>query len=141
MSKAALGFLVGIAILSIAGAWWYLSERNTMRTTNDARQSEEAAPSDDTPIQTQQAPGASIGDENLVQFQCDGGLTMTAVFTRDIVGLTLSDGRQLELRQAESGSGIRFVNANESIEFRSKGEDGYLSEGGEITYENCVARI
>ena len=141
MKNAALGLFAGVVILSGIGAWWYLSGMNTVRTTNEAERREaETPPSDDTPVPTRQAPGASIGDENLVQFQCDDGKTITAVFARDIVGLTLSDGRQLELRQA-SGSDIRYTNPHETLDFGSKGEDGYFSEGGEVTYEHCVARI
>ena len=141
MKSAAVGFFVGLVVLSGAGAWWYLADMNTVRTTNEAEQHEtQLPPSDDTPVPTSQAPGASIGDENLVQFQCDDGKMLTAVFARDIVGLTLSDGRQMELRHVE-GDAIRYTNPNATIEFGSRGEDGYLTEGGKTTYDHCVARI
>ncbi len=82
--------------------------------------------------------GASIGEENLVEFACAEAKTMTAVFTRDILGLTLSDGRQITLRQAESDSGIRYLNNTQTIEFRGGGEQASLVEGGGATYANCV---
>ncbi len=63
---------------------------------------------------------------------------MTAVFTRDIVALTLSDGRQMTLRQAVSGSGIRYLNNTETIEFRGKGNGGYLMENDKTTYADCT---
>lgn len=85
------------------------------------------------------AQGAAIGDENLVTFACEGGKTITAVFERDIVGVTLSDGRQLVLRQAESGSGIRYLSNDTSVEFRGKGNEGSLIESGVTTYAGCVA--
>ncbi len=130
--------MVGIGAIVLAGGWWYLLKMNTIETTNTAKE-ESMVSSDVTPPPVQQAPGASIGDENLVEFNCDSTKKITAVFTRDIVGLTLSDGRQLELRQSESGSGIRFVNPDETVEFHGKGEGAFLMEAGKTTYANCVA--
>jgi membrane-bound inhibitor of C-type lysozyme len=134
--------VIGIGAIVLLGGW-YLANRNTIKTTNtntDTPQPQEM-PSDDTPIPVQQTPGASIGDENLVQFRCDDGKSITAVFARDIVGVTLSDGRQMELRQSASGSGVRFENIDETIEFHGKGEGAFLVEAGVTTYENCVAAL
>ena len=132
--------MVGIGAI-IVGGGWYFASRNTLTTKNsNSGAAQEVMPSADTPAPARQAPGASIGDENLVQFSCSDGKSLTAVFTRDIVGLTLSDGRQMELRQAVSGSGIRYVNANESIELRGKGDDASLIEGGVTTFADCAAQ-
>ena len=93
-----------------------------------------------TAASTQRAadmPGAAIGSENLVTFKCDGGKSIVAVFERDIVALALSDGRQVTLRQAASGSGIRYLSNDAKIEFRGKGSEGFLIENG--TNLNCVA--
>jgi len=87
------------------------------------------------------AQGAAIGDENLVTFMCEGGKTITAVFERDIVGVTLSDGRQLVLRQAQSGSGIRYLSNDTTVEFRGKGNEASLSENGITTYTACTASM
>src|SRR3989344_535051 len=139
MDKIAMGAFTGILILSMAGAWWYLNEQTTLRAQNEPPAI--VAPSDDTPVQHPNSPGASIGDENLVQFECDGGKALTAVFTRDILAITLSDGRQMELREVETASSVRYHNINGSVQFHAAGEGGYLEEGGETTYANCVALI
>jgi len=139
MKNAGLGFFAGVVIISMVGAWWYVSNQ-TLSAKNEPA-AVPAPPSDDTPMRHPDSPGASIGDENLVQFQCDGGMGFTAVFTRDILALTLSDGRQMELREVETAQSIRYHNLNGSVEFHAVGEGGYLTEDGETTYANCVALI
>ena len=132
---------VGIGAIILAGGWW-IAENNTETARNPHSESmpistgkEESPPE---PVAPQQ--GASIGEENAVEFSCAGGKSFTAVFTRDIVGLTLSDGRQLTLRQAESASGIRYLNNTETIEFRGKGDEAYLEENDTMTYRDCRAQ-
>ncbi len=139
MDKIAMGAFTGIIILSMAGAWWYLSEQHTLRAENEAID-QPTPPSDDTPIRHPNPVGASIGDENLVQFECTEGI-ITAVFARDILGLTLPDGRQIELRQNEVVSDMLFHNVDGSIEFRGSDAGASLIENSETTYANCVARI
>jgi membrane-bound inhibitor of C-type lysozyme len=125
----------GVIVLIAGGAAWYFMQTEAENSEPSIAQ-QETSP---TSLQQKEpaTPGASIGDENLVEFTCAEHKTITAVFTRDIVGLTLSDGRQVELRQVESASGVRYVNGSESIEFRSKGEQGFLVEGGKTTYADC----
>ncbi|MFZ2887345.1 MAG: MliC family protein [Minisyncoccia bacterium] len=133
--------VIGVGAIVLAGGWWYLSHRNTVVAENSPQENAEVAQERTAQEEETESPSASIGDENLVEFQCDDGKEITAVFTRDIVGLTLSDGRQMELRQALSGSGIRYVNANATIIFHGKGEGAFLTEGNQTTFENCVAMI
>lgn len=123
----------------MAGAWWYLSGREMLRARNDPPAAV-VPPSDDTPIRHPNPVGASIGDENLVQFDCDEG-SITAVFARDILGLTLSDGRQIELRQNEVVSEMLYHNIDGTIEFRGSDAGASFIEGGQTTYTNCIARI
>jgi membrane-bound inhibitor of C-type lysozyme len=133
--------IAGIAIL--AGAYWYYTSLNIDVARNEALPPSIRQPvgghEESPPEPVTQNQGASIGDENAVEFRCADGKSMTAVFARDILGLTLSDGRQLELRQAASGSGIRYLNNTETIEFRGKGADAYLQEGSTETYRDCKA--
>jgi hypothetical protein len=128
--------VVGAGALVLAGGWWFLASEQTARNdSSPAPISEEAAQNAGTePI----APGASIGGENLVEFRCDGGNSVTAVFARDIVGLALSDGRQMELRLKE-GTESQYENLSGTIEFRGVGEGAMLVEGGKTTYANCAA--
>lgn len=137
MKYAALA-LVGLVLL---GAAWYALNTDTLSARNATRPS---GPHEEiTQEQEPEGPsqGVSIGEENLVEFQCDEGKTVTAVFARNIVGLTLSDGRQMELRQYMVGNDIRFVNPDQTIEFKAVGEGGALIEGGRTTYANCAAKI
>jgi membrane-bound inhibitor of C-type lysozyme len=74
-------------------------------------------------------------------FSCDGGKKIEAVFTsgsKPSVQLSLSDGRRLVLPQAESASGARYTNRDESFVFWNKGRTAFIDEGGHRTYTGCV---
>jgi membrane-bound inhibitor of C-type lysozyme len=76
-------------------------------------------------------------------FTCDAGKTVAAVFhngTQSSVKLTLSDGRELTLPQALSGSGARYANDNESFVFWNKGDTAFIEENGKTTYSGCIAK-
>lgn len=126
--------MVGIGASVLAVGWWFLARQNT---AVDSEIEKESALEET--VATVENQGAAIGEENLVEFECDGGKTMTAVFERDIVGLTLSDGRQIVLRQA-AGEAVRYLSNDTKIEFAAKGEGGTLLENGVTTYAHCVAR-
>jgi membrane-bound inhibitor of C-type lysozyme len=133
-----------LGVLILGGATWYYMSLNIDTAHNEAlppaeKQLPRGGHEESPPEPVTQNQGASIGEENAVEFACADGKSFTAVFARDIVGLTLSDGRQLELRQAVSGSGIRYLNNTETIEFRGKGSEGHLEENGTITYRDCKA--
>ncbi len=135
--------IVGVGVIILAGGWWYLANRN-VETAQNTWQPPTSSPSTQgppgpPPTSATLEQGASIGGENEAEFKCSGGKTITAVFTRDIVALTLSDGRQITLRQAVSGSGIRYLNNTETIEFSGKGNKGLLTENGKMTYSDCTA--
>lgn len=132
-----------LAVVILGAAWAYfandgISATNPQPETLPSESSREAANID---ASDQSSLPVSTGEENLVEFRCDASKSITAVFARNIVGLTLSDGRQMELRQYMVGSDIRFVNADETVEFRGQGEGGALIEGGQTTFANCVAMI
>lgn len=138
--RNAAGALIAIALVAAgAGAWWYAMqpESEPAMPQTESKPSESADEPED--VRVIDAQGAAIGDENLVNFKCDGGKTITAVFERDKAGITLSDGRQIVLRQSVSGSGIRYLSNDTSIEFRGKGQEGELIENGETTYKGCLA--
>lgn len=134
----------GIAVVAIAvifaGGWWYFAQSNKV-IVKDIETADESPLESDASAQPPASQGAAIGDENLANFKCAGGKTITAVFERDIVALTLSDGRQMTLRQATSGSGIRYLSNDTKIEFRGKGNEGSLIENGATTYSGCIASM
>jgi membrane-bound inhibitor of C-type lysozyme len=74
------------------------------------------------------------------KFACHGGKSIMAAFYSDSVKLKLSDGRNLTLPQAMSGSGARYANADESIVFWNKGDTAFITEGSATkeTYSGCV---
>ena len=74
-----------------------------------------------------------------VSYSCDANKTIAAVYTTGMANLTLSDGRTLSLAQAVSGSGVRYTDAADTIEFRNEGSNAFLTENGATTYDNCVA--
>lgn len=128
MRNAALGALVFV-ILAL-GAWYALPNASPVPVV----------PAEETPPLVRDEQGAAIGEENLVTFSCTEGKSITAVFERDIAALTLSDGRQITLRQAPSASGIRYLSNDATIEFRGKGTEGSLVERSLETYSSCVAQ-
>lgn len=73
-------------------------------------------------------------------FECHGGKTIAATFYADSVELKLSDGRDMTVPQAMSGSGARYANADESFVFWNKGNTAFITEGGDDkqTYGDCV---
>lgn len=136
--------VVGIGTLVLAGGWWYLATTNTETARMTTWQPPTSLPTDANkpkvpPPSATMNHGAGVGEENTVEFSCAGGRSMTAVFARDILGLTLSDGRQLTLREAASDSGVRYLNNTETVEFRGEGTNVSLLEEGETTYADCVA--
>jgi len=74
-------------------------------------------------------------------YRCAEGKSMVAMYYPDAVELTLKDGRKFALPQVISGSGTRYANADESIQFFSKGKTAFFTEGSDdnITYKDCVA--
>ena len=131
--------VVGFVILVSLGTYFLMKQGETDSYVAPSMQPIDTG-KEEMPPDPEEHQGASIGDENLVEFRCAEGKTMTAVFARDILGLTLSDGRQMTLRQAESGSGIRYLNNIETIEFRGKGDEAFLVEEGVETYQACSVR-
>jgi membrane-bound inhibitor of C-type lysozyme len=54
------------------------------------------------------------------------------------VELVLSDGRQVTLPQAISGSGIRYANSDESLIFWNEGNGAFILENNQQTYTGCI---
>ena len=76
-----------------------------------------------------------------VTFACDAGKAITATFyltKDDHVDMKLSDGRNLSLPHALSGSGARYANADESIVFWNKGDTAFITEKDKTTFANCA---
>jgi membrane-bound inhibitor of C-type lysozyme len=132
--------LVGIGAVILGAGWWYMA-RSSDEVVKVIDEAEEVRPAAGTDTPTRENQGAAIGEENMVEFKCAGGTSITAVFERDIVGVTLSDGRQLVLRQAQSANGIRYLSNDTKIEFRGEGNTGALIENGSTTYADCTASI
>ncbi|HEY2968751.1 MAG TPA: DUF333 domain-containing protein [Casimicrobiaceae bacterium] len=86
---------------------------------------------------------ASVAKAIRAIFVCDAGKTVNAVFTNGTesrVKLSLSDGRELSVPQAVSGSGARYANSNESFVFWNKGNTAFIEENGKTTYSNCTTK-
>lgn len=77
---------------------------------------------------------------NNINYKCDGGKTISAVYFDSKVELSLSDKRNLLLMQAISGSGVRYTNTDESVTFWNKGSTAFIEEGllNNMTYANCI---
>jgi len=88
-----------------------------------------------------------------VVFICDGDKTIDAAFyegepnpvepgERPVpsgsVKIILSDGRNFNLSQTISASGVRYANENETFIFWTKGDSAFIEEGGEFTFQNCL---
>jgi membrane-bound inhibitor of C-type lysozyme len=75
---------------------------------------------------------------NSVIFNCKDNKTIHAIFFKEKVELTLSDGRNMLLPQAISASGARYANTDESFVFWNKGDTAFVQEGNATTFEDCV---
>lgn len=133
------GVLIAGFVFVFAGITFFLMQEDEPEIKTQERVQPLETTHEEKPPAPTEHQGASIGEENLVEFTCAEGKTMTAVFARDILGLTLSDGRQITLREAENGSGIRYLNNTQTIEFRGRGEKAFLIEGKETTHAECAA--
>lgn len=86
----------------------------------------------------------SLGEKPIadVTYSCDAGVTIHAIYRTEEVQLLLSDGRNLTVPQAISGSGARYANKDESFVFWNKGNTAFITEvvGGasKTTFANCV---
>ena len=129
--------IVGVGAIVIAGGWWFSAHKNMPLPNQESGTEQDAEKI--TGMNVIEEQGAAIGDENLATFSCDRGKSITAVFERDIVGLTLSDGRQMTLRQARSDTGVRYLSNDSKIEFSGKGNEATLIENGKVSYTACVA--
>lgn len=74
-------------------------------------------------------------------FKCEDGKSIHATFYPDEVELKLSDGRDMKLPQAISGSGARYANKDESFVFWNKGDTAFVTEGTDdkMTFKDCVS--
>lgn len=131
--------IIGIGAIVLVAGGWYLTTLNTSSARNTGESPIETAndtnegPKD--PISEIQ--GAAIGEGNEMLFTCAGGKSMTAIFTRDILALTLSDGRQITLRDSSTPTQVRYMNTNASVELHGVGDQVFLEENGATTYFSC----
>jgi membrane-bound inhibitor of C-type lysozyme len=77
-----------------------------------------------------------------VLFKCKDGKTISASFYPSddkFVDLVLSDGRNMSVPRAMSGSGARYAKSDESFVFWNKGDTAFITEGASSTetYSNC----
>ncbi len=109
------------------------------------------SPNSSSSTQTQTASTTLIATAS---FSCDSEKSIAASFYRTpitaipspgqpptpngIVGLVLSDGRNMTLKQTISADGGRYTNSDESIVFWTKGDTAFIQENGKETFSNCV---
>ena len=84
---------------------------------------------------------ASLNQNPSYTFMCPDNKSITATFHLPddaSVDIVLSDGRTMNLPHAESASGARYANADESFVFWNKGTSAFIEEHGKTTYDGCV---
>ncbi len=141
MKQSGILLIAGLVLTSVL--WMYINNGTVQfraTETSPVNAQLEERPTGDAK-ETPALPGASIGEENMVEFRCAAGKGFVAVFARDIVGLTLSDGRQIELRQDASASTVRYYNTTRTILLTSEGDVVNLEESGGTTYRECRAAL
>lgn len=75
---------------------------------------------------------------NFATFNCAEDKTIQAIFFKNGVELTLSDGRNMFISQVVSASGTRYANTGESFVFWNKGDTAFVEENNKITFNNCL---
>lgn len=83
--------------------------------------------------------GQKIND---VVFQCESNKSIHAVFYKNSVHISLSEGIETFLPQTISASGARYANYDESLVFWNKGKTAFVTQGNinSPTYSNCVIK-
>lgn len=112
--------MVVTALVVLVGAgWWYYSGTGGTPTPTPTPQEQ--------PIST-------------ATFACDAGKSVVASFYNARVSLKLSDTRSQELPQAQSASGVRYANADETFVFWNKGNTAFITEGAnqDQTFTGCI---
>ncbi len=138
LSLWALILIVVIAVLAIVV---FMPRQNVLAP----------APNSSSSLQTQASSTTLIATAN---FSCDSKKSIAASFYKSpiavppvpgqppvpngSVGLTLSDGRIMTLKQTISADGGRYANSDESIVFWNKGDTAFIQENGKETFSNCV---
>lgn len=120
MSKSGFTLLLAI-LIAVGGSVWFLwrdliFERAAPAVTDQ---------SVETPLET-------------VNYQCEAGASITARFSRDLVSLSLSDGRSFTLPQIASAPDARYTNEDGTLVFSAKDFGAFLEENGTTTYASCV---
>jgi membrane-bound inhibitor of C-type lysozyme len=77
---------------------------------------------------------------NTAVFACPDNKAIYAKFTKRMVDIKLSDGRELTLPQTISASGARYANSSETFVFWNKGNGAFIEENGTTTYQDCVTK-
>jgi len=72
------------------------------------------------------------------KFNCAENKSVQAVFFKDRVELSLSDGRNMTLPQTISASGARYANSDESLVFWNKGDGAFIEENNQTTFSGCL---
>lgn len=130
---------LGLFVIAIASGWYFFAPDGVKEVpeTPFIAAPEATVPATNTAAAvTAERPGASSGPENEVRFVCEGDKSLTAVFTRDIAGVTLSDGRQFTLRESPDAP-ARYEDAYRGIVFWGAADKASLEEGGVTTYRDC----
>lgn len=80
---------------------------------------------------------------NSASFICDKDRAIKADFYEGKVNLALDDGRDIELPQLISASGVRYGNEDESFVFWNKGDTAFITEGPQKqeTFSNCEVEV
>ena len=106
-------------------------------------------------IFTRSVKQLSPSTTNIIDYSCDSGKSIHAVFTESgqtitqsedmppiptgTAVVTLSDGRTLDLKQTISADGVRYANSDESFVFWGKGNSVLVLENDvEKDYQGCI---
>jgi len=74
-----------------------------------------------------------------VTYTCEGGKSISALFSETKADITLSDNRAFTLALSEAASGAKYANEDESVVFWTKDYGAFFEEGTPLvtTYAGC----
>ena len=70
------------------------------------------------------------------QYQCDDGHQFAARFEQEKARITVDGGRELELKQVRSASGVRYLSDDQMLVLHTKGDEAILIVN-EISQSTC----
>jgi len=81
---------------------------------------------------------ANANQQQAVRYQCEGGKTFEAQYSKETAQVKLGENQTLNLRQVPTASGVRYTDDRTTLS--TKGNQAVIEVGNQITFQRCLAQ-